>query len=89
MSEHEFRSLQGCFLTAADHLRDANFFRSVVLLLEHTQEGAMGLVINRPSATSIGKALGNSENVNDAAAPMFVGGPVEPTSLFILHNCAR
>jgi putative AlgH/UPF0301 family transcriptional regulator len=46
MSEHEFRSLQGCFLTAANHLRNANFFRSVVLL-EHTQEGAMGLVINQ------------------------------------------
>lgn len=89
MSENEFQSLQGCFLTAADHLRDPNFYRSVVLMLEHSPEGAMGLVINRPSATSIGKALGDSENINDAGAPVFVGGPVEPTSLFILHNCAR
>jgi len=89
MSEHDFRSLQGCFLTASEHLRDPNFYRSVVLMLEHSAEGAMGLVINRPSATSIGKALGGSDNVNDAGAPVFIGGPVEPTSLFILHNCAR
>lgn len=79
--------LQGHFLVAAHHLKDPNFFRTVVLLLEHNDDGAMGLVINRPSAMTIRKALTQSGDVNDADAPMFIGGPVETTSLFILHNC--
>ena len=80
-------SLQGSFLVAANHLKDPNFYRSVVLMLDHNDQGAMGLVINRPSAMTIGKALSQQgvSNVNDS--PVFVGGPVEPTSLFILHNC--
>ena len=80
-------SLQGSFLIAANHLKDPNFYRSVVLMLDHNDQGAMGLVINRPSAMTIGKALSQQgvSNVNDS--PVFVGGPVEPTSLFILHNC--
>ncbi len=80
-------SLQGSFLVAASHLRDPNFYRSVVLMLEHTDQGAMGLVINRPSAITIGKALSQHGTVNGGDAPVLVGGPVEPTSLFILHNC--
>ncbi len=87
MDDEQFHSLQGQFLVAAPHLRDPNFHRTVVLLLEHSSEGAMGLVINRPSALTIGKALGDEGPVNDADAPVFVGGPVEPKSLFILHNC--
>ena len=87
MGEEGFHSLQGLFLMAAGHLRDANFFRTVVLLLEHTPEGAMGLVINQPSARTIRKALSVEGAVNAGDAPLFVGGPVEPNSLFILHNC--
>ena len=80
-------SLQGSFLIAANHLRDSNFYRSVVLMLDHNDQGAMGLVINRPSAMTIGKALSQHGSIAGADAPVFVGGPVEPTSLFILHNC--
>ncbi|MEY3173727.1 MAG: hypothetical protein RLZZ436_1641 [Planctomycetota bacterium] len=88
MGEEEFHSLQGLFLMSAGHLRDPNFFRTVVLMLEHTPEGAMGLVINRPSAMTIRKALSIGGVMNAGDAPVFVGGPVEPNSLFILHNCA-
>lgn len=88
MDEEEFHSLQGMFLMSAGHLRDPNFHRTVVLMLEHTPEGAMGLVINRPSAMTIRKALSVGGTVNKGDAPVFVGGPVEPNSLFILHNCA-
>jgi putative transcriptional regulator len=84
---NEFNSLQGLFLLASNHLRDPNFFRTVVLMLEHSAEGAMGLVINRPSAVTIRKALSISGPMNSGDAPVFVGGPVEPNSLFILHNC--
>ena len=87
MSDDSIQSLQGCFLVAGRHLRDPNFFRTVVLVLPHSEDGAMALVINRPSSMTIGKALSQNGPVNDADAPVFIGGPVEPTSLFILHNC--
>jgi putative transcriptional regulator len=87
MGEEEFHSLQGLFLMSAGHLRDPSFFRTVVLMLEHTPETAMGLVINRPSAMTIRKALSAAGAVNAGDAPLFIGGPVEPNSLFILHNC--
>ncbi len=80
-------SLQGSFLISAHHLRDPNFYRSVVLLLEHNSESAMGLVVNRPTSTTIGKALAQHDPVNGIDAPVFCGGPVEQNALFVLHNC--
>lgn len=78
---------QGQFLVALDHLRDPNFFRTVVLMLEHDSEGAMGLVVNRPSAVSIEKALSEPVPKDAPETPLYVGGPVENSSLYILHNC--
>jgi len=43
MGEEDFHSLQGLFLMSAAHLRDRSFFRTRVLMLEHTPETAMGL----------------------------------------------
>ena len=80
-------SLQGRFLVAANHLKDPNFYRSVVLMLEQNDEGAMGLVINRPSSIGIDAALAKGEKVPICADPIFSGGPVETTALFILHSC--
>jgi len=51
------KSLRGHFLIASKNLLDPNFFQSVVLLIEHNDEGAMGLVINRPSEITISRAL--------------------------------
>ena len=82
-------SFQGSFLVAANHLRDPNFYRSVVLILEHKAEGAMGLIVNRPSPMTIAGALSQHWPVACGEAPVFVGGPVEPTSLYILHNCVK
>jgi len=63
---------------AAPRLRDDNFHRTVVLVLEHGEEGAVGVVLNRPSETSLGEIA--SELGHLAAAPGFVhvGGPVAP-----------
>ncbi len=80
-------NLQGQFLVATDHLIDPNFYRTVVLLLEHSAEGAMGLVINRPSSMSIEKALSEHLSMDSSETPVFIGGPVDASSLFILHNC--
>src|SRR5437868_3759018 len=46
-------SLQGHLLVASPKLADPNFFRAVVLLVRHSEEGAFGLVLNRPSNTPL------------------------------------
>ena len=53
--EHD--SLKGQLLIAAPMLLDPNFRRTVVLLLEHTPEGAIGVVLNRPSDTEAREAV--------------------------------
>ncbi len=84
-------SLQGEFLIAADRLRDQNFYRSVVLVLEHSHDGAMGLVVNRPSSIAVDDALGNTSDDSSRCfdAPVYIGGPVETSALFVLHNYAH
>ena len=49
-------TLRGALLVAAPSLLDPNFQRSVVLVTEHTDEGAMGLVLNRPTDTTVEEA---------------------------------
>lgn len=81
-------SLRGKFLVAGPKLRDTNFFKTVVLLIEHAADGAMGLVVNRPSSLSVGNALAGHLELPDADEMVYVGGPVEPADLFLLHTDA-
>ena len=46
-------SLQGHVIVAAPKLRDPNFFKAVVLLVQHNDEGALGLILNRPLGATI------------------------------------
>ncbi|NNJ24374.1 YqgE/AlgH family protein [Alienimonas chondri] len=79
-------SLRGRVLVAGRHLRDPNFHRSLVLLVEHGDDGAFGLVVNRPTATTVRRALAGHLEMADGSEPVFDGGPVEPAALFVLHN---
>ena len=79
-------SLRGRFLIAGSHLRDRNFFKTVVLVLEHTPAGAMGLVINRPSSLAVAHALAGHFELDESDETVFLGGPVEPADLFLLHH---
>jgi putative transcriptional regulator len=79
-------SLKGHLLIAARALRDGNFFRSVVLMIEHSPEGAMGLIINHPSETPLKDAISQHFEDFDDDRLLYVGGPVERTSLLLLHN---
>lgn len=76
--------LAGRLLVASPVLDDPNFTRTVVLLLEHTEDGALGLVLNRPSAASVSDAL--PRWADQAAEPghVFLGGPVEPQAAICL-----
>jgi putative transcriptional regulator len=71
-------------LVATPELGDPNFDRSVVLLLEHTPEGAVGVVLNRPSGTPLTEAGTDWGGWDAFAAPpdvVFVGGPVARTAV--------
>lgn len=80
------KCLTGNFLVASRHLRDPNFARSVVLMIQHTNEGAMGVVINRPSEKSVREVwemIGNDPC--ECEDLIFIGGPV-PGPLIALHT---
>jgi len=79
-------SLRGHFLIAAKHLRDSNFFKAVVLMLEHNEDGAMGVVINHPMDVSVSSALSKHFEESKAGQSLLAGGPVEENALLILHN---
>ena len=79
-----FESLKGRLLVATPDLGDPNFFRTVVLMLEHTPDGAVGVVLNRPTETELGEAATDWEGWDELAAPpavVFVGGPVSQTAV--------
>jgi putative transcriptional regulator len=77
-------SLQGKLLVASAGLFDPNFRRAVVLVGHHDEEGAMGLVLNRPSETPVAEAVPALADVVDPGELIFVGGPVQPESVMIL-----
>jgi putative transcriptional regulator len=76
--------LSGQLLLASPTLADPNFARTVVLIGMHSDEGAVGVVLNRPSTVTIGEAVPLLDEDPDALEPVFVGGPVQPTSIVYL-----
>jgi putative transcriptional regulator len=74
-------------LIAVPQLEDPNFSRSVVLLVEHNESGAMGIVFNRPSdieLIEIGKEHGMA--VHAGAGHAYIGGPVQRERGFLVHR---
>jgi hypothetical protein len=69
-------SLRGKLLLASPTMADPNFSRSVILIAEHTEEGAMGLVLNRPAETMVSEAVPDLAWLTPDDANVFVGGPV-------------
>jgi putative transcriptional regulator len=77
-------SLRGKLLLAAPVLKDPNFDRTVVLIAEHTDEGAMGLVLNRPSEAAVADAVPDLTWVAESDDSVYVGGPVAPNGVIVL-----
>lgn len=82
--------LNNHFLIAMPQLDDPNFYHSVTYICEHNEEGAMGIVINRPLDVELGDVLShmdiktlNEDKVHD---PIYLGGPVQPERGFVLHE---
>jgi putative transcriptional regulator len=81
-----FVSHQGRLLIAAPMLLDPNFHRAVVLLTEHTEDAAMGLVLNRPMPIVAADAVPVLGALIDDASPLYQGGPVQPASVLALAD---
>ena len=75
---------KGRLLLAAPPLEDPNFDRTVIFILEHHDEGAIGVVINRPSIESLDEPLDRWIELQSAPSSVFSGGPVEPNALIAL-----
>lgn len=70
-------SIAGRLLVAAPLLGDPNFFRTVVLILRHDDEGAIGLILNRRSEEPAAPYLGDWADLLEGDGLVFEGGPVE------------
>lgn len=77
-------SLRGSLLVATPSLLDPNFLRTVVLVAEHGEAGAMGIVLNRPSQTSVREAVPELAPLAGDEEPLFVGGPVATDAVLAL-----
>ena len=75
---------KGRLLIATPPLEDPNFDRTVIYVLEHHDEGALGLVLNRPSLEELGDALQPWSEMQSDPSLVFVGGPVEPDALIAI-----
>lgn len=74
----------GRLLVAAPSLEDPNFSRSVVLVLDHDEDGALGIVLNRRSEVPVSQTLEAWAPLTVEPQVIFGGGPVEPTAVVAL-----
>jgi putative transcriptional regulator len=83
-------NLTGHFLIAMPSMVDPNFARSLTYVCEHNENGALGLVVNRPTDMSLQTLLERislSGQLNSlGAVPVYFGGPVQPDRGFVLHK---
>jgi putative transcriptional regulator len=77
-------SLEGHFLIASPSILDPNFHRTVVFVTAHTDEGAVGLILNRRSEATVGEAVPQLAPVTAEDEPIYVGGPVNPAGVAVL-----
>jgi putative transcriptional regulator len=82
-------SLTNHFLIAMPGLQDPNFARTVTYICEHTEQGAMGIVINRPTEVTVGDLLSqldiHTRLERVRKTPVYQGGPVQMDRGFVLH----
>jgi putative transcriptional regulator len=79
-------SVRGQLLIAGPTLEDPNFWRTVVLVVEHSEEGALGLVLNRPSESTVAEAVPQLLELADADDDILVGGPVGQSAVIVLAD---
>lgn len=75
---------QGSILISEPFLQDAYFQRSVVLLIEHTEQGSMGFVLNKKTEYVVNSFFSEFEELPQI--PIYLGGPVSANRLFFIHS---
>lgn len=86
---HGSAPTKGRLLVATPPLDDPNFDRTVIYMLEHRDDGALGVVINRPTGESLDEPLDRWIDLQAAPESVFLGGPVEPDALIALALASR
>lgn len=76
----------GSLLVANGALVDPNFHRTVVVVTEHSDSGAVGLVLNRPSPVTVEEAAPELAALAPPGSPLFIGGPVQPEAVLVLAD---
>ena len=80
----------GELLIASAQIQDPRFYHAVILILQHNQDGAFGIVINHPLAketiVSLLAATGDDDKSVDGSIPVFSGGPVQTELGFVVHS---
>ena len=87
--ENYLPSLKGQFLISMPGLNDPNFFRTVICICDHTNEGAIGITINRIHPSVFAKDIFDELRIKyipeSAYIPIYLGGPVHTNEIFMLH----
>lgn len=90
MKNNNNKFLSGSFLVAAPNMPDPRFFKSVIYIISHKTEGAMGITINQPVIKTKLENIINSEEIKENSnidnIPITLGGPVDTKKGFILHT---
>ena len=81
-------SLRGQLLIASPAVHDPNFRRTVVLIAEHNEAGAMGVILNRPAEVTVAGAVPELEELADHDEAVHLGGPVGESSVTVLAELA-
>jgi len=86
-------NLTGQLLIAMPAMLDPNFHRTVTYICEHSDQGALGIVINRPMDMAMGEVLAqlslNNPEPSVASTPILQGGPVELQRGFVIHQSPK
>ena len=86
----DIASLTGQLLIASPNIGDPRFAHTVILMVKHDKEGALGIVINRPvgekSIASLLEAPGEDVSGIEGSLRVFIGGPVQPELGFVVHS---
>ena len=89
-----YKSIENYFLVATEKMRDSRFKKTVILMLDNDENSSWGIVINKSiGSIPLGQLIDTSLDISDEkkelyeeSIPIFWGGPVDETSIFILHT---
>ena len=80
----------GNLLVASAQIQDPRFYHAVILILQHTKDGAFGIMVNHPLASekiaALLAAAGDDDKSVEGTIPVFSGGPVQPELGFVVHS---